>query len=91
MKGFKASDTVELFPQKGGWYYIKIPRNITKPLQHKADRGLIAITARVGDYSWETSLLPMGEGTHFIPLNAKVRKKENIELGEKITIFFTLR
>jgi hypothetical protein len=91
LKEYSATDKVELFPQKGGWYYIKIPLNITKPFQNKADRGLIAIKARVGDYTWDTSLLPLGDGTHFIPLNAKVRKKESIDIGDRITIYFTLR
>ena len=91
IKEFSATNKVELFPQKGGWHYIKIPIEITKPLQFKADRGLIAIKARLGDYSWDTSLLPMGDGTHFIPLNAKLRKKENIDLGDSITIYFSLR
>ena len=90
-KEYHTTNKVEIFPQKGGWHYIKIPLEITRLLQSKADRGLIAIKARVGDYTWDTSLLPKGDGTHFIPLNAKVRKKENIDLGDSITIYFSLR
>lgn len=82
---------VELFPQDNGWHYVKVPIKLSKPLEPLADRGLIAIQATVGTSSWPTSLLPMGDGTHFIALPVKVRKKENIALGAKIKISFTLR
>lgn len=64
---------------------------MTEKLAHKADRGLIAINATVGNTSWDTSLLPMGDGTHFIALNAKVRASEKIKLGDKIEILFRPR
>ena len=82
---------VEIFPQKGGWFYVRVPVSMTEQLLHRADRGLIPIRATIGDISWDTSLMPMGDGTHFIPLNAKVRKKENIELGNHIKVSFQLR
>ncbi len=56
-----------------------------------ADRGLVAITATLGSSIWDTSLMPMGDGTHFIPLNSKVRKKENVEVGDHIGLSFILR
>ena len=85
---FKVNKKVEIFPQKGGWHFIRVPKSITKKLNHKADRGVIAIQAAVGNTSWNTSLLPKGDGTHFIALNATVRKKENINLGDKIEVVF---
>lgn len=82
---------VELFPQQGGWHYVRVPKSITEDLKDLADRGLIAITARVGKTSWQTSLLPMGDGTHFIALSAKVRKAQNISLGDSVEVAFRLR
>jgi len=61
------------------------------PLAHLADRGLIAITAHIGNSSWPTSLLPMGDGTHFIALPAKVRTKEKLSLGAAVEISFAMR
>lgn len=69
-ESFKVIDKVEIFPQKGGWYFIRVPISITEKLAHKAERGVIAINATIGKSSWKTSLLPMGDGTHFIALNA---------------------
>ena len=91
MKKYQIEGIVELFPQKGGWYYTRVPKKITSELSKYADRGLIPINAVINEYTWKTSLLPMGDGTHFIALNSKVRKKENITIGDKIKIKFELR
>ncbi|MGM0771729.1 MAG: DUF1905 domain-containing protein [Halobacteriota archaeon] len=50
-----------MFPQKGGWHYVRVPTEITKKLLHEAQRGLIPIRANVGETSWKTSLIPIGE------------------------------
>ena len=91
MKPYKVTDTVQLFPQQAGWHYIAVPTNITQQLTPLANRGLIAISATLGNTSWQTSLLPKGDGTHFIPLSKQVRKAEDISLGDTITIRFTPR
>ena len=88
---FKVKGKVELFPQAGGWHYVKIPKEYTKITKDLADRGLVAITATLGKTTWDTSLLPMGDGTQFIALSAKVRKAENISLGDDIELTFKLR
>ena len=82
---------VELFKREKGWYYVSVPAELSTPLKHLADRGLIAVTARVGNSSWPTSLLPMGDGTHFIALPAKVRTKEKIQIDDEIEMSFEIR
>jgi len=82
---------VKLFEREMGWHYVSVPTDLSKPLEHLADRGLIAVTATVGGSSWPTSLLPMGDGTHFIALPAKLRKKEKLSLGMAIEISFETR
>lgn len=85
------TETVELFPQKGGWYYVRVPASLVDPLRQYEDRGLIAVTAQVGGTRWNTSLLPMGNGSHFIALNKKVMITESISLGNEIMLSFKLR
>jgi hypothetical protein len=82
---------VKLFEREKGWYYVSVPTELSKPLESLADRGLIAIRARVGSSHWPTSLLPMGDGTHFIALSAKVRKKEKVQLDMELEISFETR
>lgn len=88
---FQVKGRVKLFPQEGGWFYVGVPKEHTEMTKDLADRGLVAIVANVGSSTWKTSLLPMGDGTHFIALPAKVRKKEKIDLGNSIKLSFTLR
>ncbi len=91
MKPFSFSGVLQLFPQEGGWYYVAAPLSVSQPLHELADRGLIAVEATLGSSTWPTSLLPMGDGTHFIAINTKVRKSEKLELGDKVRISFKLR
>lgn len=90
-EAFEFSGPLELFPQQGGWHYVRAPKKISEPLLPFADRGLIAIEATIGDSTWPTSLLPMGDGTHFIAVPAKVRNKEKLELGDTVKLNFVLR
>ena len=82
---------IKLFEREMGWHYVSVPSEISKPLECLADRGLVAVTAKVGNSSWPTSLLPMGDGTHFIALPAKVRPKEKLSLGMEVEVSFETR
>lgn len=83
--------SVCLFPQDGGWHYVAVPQKYTDELKPLADRGLVAVTATVGGSTWDTSLLPMGDNSQFIPLPAKVRSKENIAIDTVIKVSFIIR
>jgi hypothetical protein len=88
---FKVSSTVKIFPVKNPWVYVDIPEEYTEMLKRYADRGLVAVRVTLGKNTWNTSLMPMGNGTQFIPLSAKVRKAENIEVGDRVNLTFILR
>ena len=88
---YQITGAVQLFPQEGGWYYVTVPRTISQELNHVADRGLVAIRASLGKASWNTSLMPMGDGSHFVALNAKVRKANNIGVGDRVVVNFQVR
>lgn len=90
-KVYKLSGIVEIFPLESPWVYVGVPKKITEETRHLADRGLVAIVATVGTSNWNTSLMPMGDGTQFVPLPAKVRKSEGIELGGRVELSFVLR
>lgn len=82
---------VELYPVDKGWHLVRVPGEVSKPLEVLADRGLIAVDVTVGGSTWKTSLLPYGDGSHFIPLPAKIRQKEGIALGDIIKAGFDPR
>jgi hypothetical protein len=82
---------VKVFQVENPWIYVSVPEEHTEATRHLADRGLVAITATLGTSEWNTSLMPMGDGTQFIPLPAKVRKAEKVDVGDNVNINFVLR
>jgi hypothetical protein len=88
---FPIDGRVEIFPQDGGWTYVRVAREHSEVTRELADRGLVAVKATVGQTTWDTSLLPMGDGTHFIALNKKVRDAEGICVGDRVSGSFVLR
>lgn len=85
------SSSVRIFPQDGGWHYVAVPQKYSDELKPLADRGLVAITATIGSSTWNTSLLPMGDGSQFIPLPGKVRSKGAIDVGALVEVSFVAR
>lgn len=90
-KRFNLSGRVEIFPYDNPWVYVRVSQRYTEATKHLADRGLVPITVTLGNSTWNTSLMPMGDGTQFIPLSAKVRKTEGIKVGDTIKLSFILR
>lgn len=83
---------IERFEGQGGWYYVPVPPELSIPLEVLAIHfGYIAIQARVGTSSWPTSLLPKGDGSHFIALPQRVRSKEKLSLDTEIEMSFETR
>ncbi len=88
---YDVTGKVNIFPMENPWVFISIPKKYTAQLRKKATRGLVPVTVTLGNTTWDTSLLPMGNGTQFIPLKKEVRKSEKITVGDNITLSFTLR
>ena len=83
---------VERFDMQGGWHFVSVPPELSKPLELFANHfGYISIKAKVGNTIWDTSLLPKGDRTHFIALPAKVRSTEKLSLGSELEISFEPR
>ena len=88
---YRIDGEVDLFERENGWYYVAVPTWITEELVGLGDRGLIAVRAAVGSTNWDTSLLPMGDGTHFVALNKQVRSRNDLDVGDPVTLSFVLR
>jgi hypothetical protein len=83
------SGEVIRFPGEGGWFYVLLPAEATDGLP--AERGFIPVELAVGDTRWQSSLMPLGNGQHFVALPAKVRYAEGIQLGDHVTGTFEVR
>lgn len=90
-KSFTVSGKVDRFPQEGGWWYVGVPHSYSDLGMTKPKWGLVPATFTLGNTTWDASLLPKGDGTLFIALNQKVRKAQDIALGDTVTITYKLR
>lgn len=81
--------TVQTFPAPAGWHYIDVPPALIVGIRGGA-YGMVPIECQLGATRWKTSLLPKGDGQYFIALKATVRKKEQVALGDTVTITFWL-
>jgi Domain of unknown function (DUF1905) len=47
--------------------------------------GCIPVVARLGDTEWRTSLMPR-QGRYLVPIKDAVRRAEDVELGDDVTV-----
>jgi hypothetical protein len=52
--------------------------------------GVIPVHARIGKTEWQTSLFPK-DGRYLLPIKASVRKAENLEEGDNVTVRLEVR
>jgi hypothetical protein len=51
--------------------------------------GMIPVTARIGETVWQTSLFPK-DGGYVVPLKNLVRRAEDLDLGDMVTVRLTV-
>jgi hypothetical protein len=52
--------------------------------------GMIPVTAQIGKTVWKTSLYPK-EGLYIVPLKDKVRRAEQLEEGDEVSVHLEIR
>ena len=50
---------------------------------------MIPVTARIGETSWTTSLWPK-EGGYVVPVKTAVRRAEELDVGDVVTVRLTV-
>jgi hypothetical protein len=51
--------------------------------------GVIPVSVQIGNTEWKTSLFPKND-LYLVPIKASVRKAENLEEGDEVTIRLTV-
>ncbi|MPZ00581.1 MAG: DUF1905 domain-containing protein [Actinophytocola sp.] len=74
---------IERFDGPGGWYHVDVPGDIGDEFEHD---GFIPVIAEVGVSRWETSVMPKGDGTRFVAVKAAVRRANDLDEGDPITV-----
>ena len=77
------------------WYFVTVPaeqyHDLTAVLESVTyGWGMIPAKVRIGKTEWETSLFPK-DGSYIVPIKANVRKTENLEEGDHVTVQLEVR
>ncbi len=80
-------NTIERFPGKGGWTYVRVPETITKAAKSK---GFVAIHAVIEGKEYDRSLIPIGDGSHMIVVSRVMQREIQKALGDSIEVVVRL-
>lgn len=72
------------------WYFVTVPATQCRDLKAISGFvtygwGMIPVIVLIGKTKWKTSLFPKDE-RYIVPIKASVRKAENLEEGDKVTV-----
>lgn len=87
-KSVNAIKKLQKFSGKGGWTYIDIPEI---PMDKHSPFGWVRVSGSIDNHPFErVKLMPKGDGSLFLPLNAKVRKAISKNAGDEAWVNLTV-
>jgi Domain of unknown function (DUF1905) len=77
------------------WFFITVPAEQSDDLKAISGIvtygwGMIPVNVRIGKTVWKTSLFPKDD-RYIVPIKASVRKAENLEQGDVVTVRLEVR
>jgi len=77
------------------WFFVTVPAQQSRDIKAISGLvtygwGVIPVSVRIGKTEYQTSLFPK-DGRYLVPIKASVRKAENLEKGDKVTIRLEIR
>lgn len=72
------------------YHFVSVPEDLCDDVRDAADVvsygwGMVPVTLRIGATTWTTSLWPK-DGGYVVPLKDRVRRAEEIELGDVVSM-----
>ena len=87
-KAYQYSSSTEMC----GWTFVSLPQELSAAIRERFKHleegwGRMKVTAKLGNSEWQTSVwFDTKQGAYLLPLKAKIRKQENVVLGEDVQI-----
>ena len=77
------------------WYFVTVPAEQSRDLKAILGLvtygwGMIPVDVRIGKTGWKTSMFPK-DGSYIVPVKASIRKAENLEEGDTVTVQLEVR
>ncbi|MET0426026.1 MAG: DUF1905 domain-containing protein, partial [Actinoplanes sp.] len=76
------------------WHFVTVPEEQCGALESASavvsyGWGMIPAACRIGGTGWSTSLWPK-DGGYIVPIKTKVRKAEELDVGDTVTVRLTV-
>jgi hypothetical protein len=76
------------------WHFVTVPEDASAAVEAAATAvtygwGMVPVAARIGAAAWTTSLWPK-DGHYIVPVKASVRRAEELDLGDLVTVSLTI-
>jgi hypothetical protein len=94
MTRYSTTGEVWKWKAEAGWHFFSIDKKTSQQIKESKNKttasfGSVKVEVTIGDTTWQTSLFPDSkQGCYILPLKAKVRKREDIHEGDKISLTF---
>jgi hypothetical protein len=74
---------VERFQAKGGWHFVRFPY---PPVETLGSNSPVRVHGTVNGVAYKRTLMPIGDGTHMLPLDATLRKVAKLVQGSSVRV-----
>jgi len=77
------------------FFFVTVPERQSQDLKDISEFvtygwGMIPVNAQIGNTQWKTSLFPK-DGLYIVPLKDSVRKAEQLDEGDDVTVWLEVR
>ena len=84
------TDKIWFWKGPAPWFFVTVPEQQSRDLKAISrfvtyGWGVIPVHVRIGKTTYQTSLFPKN-GHYIVPIKASVRKAENLEEGDTVTV-----
>jgi len=76
------------------WAFLTLPRDVGEDVRMLSGPpngfGSVRVEVRLGSSVWRTSVFPDKARGYVLPMKSQVRRKEALELGDRVTLTLSL-